>query len=100
MTQADYFTVGSRSNAYLEIGRFIGGFDAYRRPMLDHLSLVKCKHWDGTIRLLAAQAASRLAALDAPYVLDHMLPMLITKTLSPDLKVSPACKGMHVEACM
>ena len=97
VTRADYFTVGSRPNAYLDIGRYIGTFDAYRRPMLDHLSNVKSKHWDVPIRLLAAQAAARLAPLDSPYILETVLPMLFTKTLSPDLKARHGSTHMIAE---
>ena len=97
VTRADYFTVGSRPFAYLEIGEYLGGFDAYRRSMLEHLSTVKYKHWDNTIRLLASQAVSRLAPLDEPYVLETLIPFLVGKTLSQDLKARHGATHMLAE---
>jgi len=32
--KADYFAVGSRSNAYLSVGPYLAGFEEYRRPLL------------------------------------------------------------------
>ena len=58
MRRASAWQVGSRPNAYLAIGEYLGGFDAYRRPLLEHLSSVKFKHWDVSIRLLAAQVTA------------------------------------------
>jgi hypothetical protein len=100
VTKADYFSVGSRPNAYLTIGTYLGGFDAYRGPLLDHLATVKFKHWDPHIRLLAAQAAACLAPLDAPYVLDTLFPTLYDKTLSPDLKARHGATHMIAEALL
>ena len=100
VTKADYFSVGSRPNAYLTIGTYLGGFDAYRCPLLDHLATVKFKHWDPHIRLLAAQAAACLAPLDAPYVLDTLFPTLYDKTLSPDLKARHGATHMIAEALL
>ena len=37
LTTADYFAVGSRQNAYLNISVFIGQFAEYSRDLLDHL---------------------------------------------------------------
>ena len=100
VTRADYFTVGSRPNAYLHIGSFLGTFDAYRVPLLEHLATVKFKHWDAPLRLLAAQAASRLAPLDEAYTLETMVPFLITKTLSADLKARHGATHMLAEVLL
>ena len=100
VTRADYFSVGSRPNAYLEIGRYIGSFDEYRLPLLIHLSTVKFKHWDVQLRLLAAQSAARLTPFDREYTLDAMLPFLIGKTLSPDLKSRHGATHMLAECLL
>ena len=97
VTKADYFSVGSRSNAYLEIGEYLGDFDAYRRPLLEHLYTIKYKHWDPSIRLLAAQAVSRLAPKDEAYVIETLIPFLVGKTLAQDLKARHGATHMLAE---
>ena len=34
--KADYYAVGSRSNAYLGVGSYLASFEEYRRPLLLH----------------------------------------------------------------
>ena len=68
--------------------------------MLEHLSTIKYKHWDVAIRSLSAQAAARLAPLDRAYCLETMIPQLITKTLSPDLKARHGATIMIAEVLL
>ena len=100
VTRADYYSVGSRPNAFLRIGAYLGGFDTYRTPMLKHLSTVKFKHWDNTIRLLSAQAAARLAPLDPTYTWETMMPWLYGKSLSADLKARHGATHMIAECVL
>lgn len=37
LTAADYFTLGNRTNAYLNISVYIARFPTYRRAIIDHL---------------------------------------------------------------
>ena len=60
VTRTDYFAVGSRPNAYLSVASWLGCFPEYRMPLLEHLLHVKSRHWEESLRLLAAQAAGRL----------------------------------------
>jgi hypothetical protein len=76
------------------------GFDEYRRPLLEHLSTVKVKHWDVPIRLLAAHAVAKLAPLDRAYTLETMVPFLIGETLSPDLKARHGATHMLAESVL
>mmetsp|Transcript_38820 Transcript_38820/g.128533 ORF Transcript_38820/g.128533 Transcript_38820/m.128533 type:complete len:122 (-) Transcript_38820:72-437(-) len=58
VTRADYFALGSRPNAYLRVAPFLASLEEYRPMLLRHLLEVKSRHWDESVRLLAAQAAS------------------------------------------
>lgn len=64
VTAADYFSLGNRTNAYLNVSFYIAQyvhvvgkrdiadsvlvcrFSEYTRHLIDHLSFVKCKHWE------------------------------------------------------
>ena len=47
LTTADYFAVGTRSNAYLNLSVYVAQFPEYTRPLIDHLVHQKLGHWDG-----------------------------------------------------
>lgn len=85
LTAADFFTLGNRSNAYLEISCFVAKFDKYRHAVIDHVATVKLFHWDVTIRELAALALHRLTHLEPEYMLSNVLPSLLPFTTSADL---------------
>ncbi|XP_014442175.1 tubulin-specific chaperone D [Tupaia chinensis] len=85
LTTADYFAVGNRSNCYLVISVFIAGFPEYTKPMIDHLVTMKINHWDGAIRELSAKALHNLTQQAPDYSATHVLPRLLSMTLSPDL---------------
>ena len=46
LTTADYFAVGSCSNAYLNLSVFVAQYSEYTRPLIDHLVKYKLSHWD------------------------------------------------------
>ena len=83
---ADYFALGSRANAYVEVADFVCGFDEYRRPMLEHLLDVKLAHWERATRELAGKALRRIARRDPAWTRDVALPALLTRALSPSLE--------------
>jgi len=87
LTTADYFTLGVRSNAYLQISAFIAQFEHYRKPLIRHLVDKKLAHWDLDLRTLAADALHVLCSSDPSYMANTVLPELIPKTLSPDMLV-------------
>ena len=92
LTKADYFTLGNRNNAYLEIGPFVASFSLYRRALIDHLADVKIIHWDPSLRALAAGALGRFALLDPSYMIDVVLPNMVEKTLDrTDLLIRHGC---------
>lgn len=54
VTAADYFSVGMRNNAYLEVSVFIAQYKEYDVLLIKHLLEKKVVHWDTSIRELAA----------------------------------------------
>lgn len=54
LTEADYFTLSNRVNAYLNVSCFVGQFPEYLESMLEHLAFEKLQHCDVAIRVLAS----------------------------------------------
>jgi len=84
-TTADYFALGNRQNAYLQISGFISKFPEYGRHMIDHLVDFKTKHWDISIRDLTARALAYQVHCDPKYMHDAVIPTLVPLTLTRDL---------------
>lgn len=87
LTAADYFSIGNRSDAYLDIALEIAKFDEYQKPIIDHLSNVKLNHWDIEIRSLASRSLARISHLNAHYCSKEILPKLLEQSFSDDLAV-------------
>ncbi|CAM9634190.1 unnamed protein product, partial [Ectocarpus sp. 8 AP-2014] len=85
ITAADYFSLGNRLQAYLNIGKTVAAFDRYRHHIVDTLRLDKLKHWDPELRRLSALALGRIASLEPAYAAETVLPAALGDTLSPDL---------------
>jgi hypothetical protein len=77
LTEADYFTLSNRVNAFLNVSCFVGQFKEYLPGMLHHLAFVQLKHWEPAMRELASQALSVLSVFDPKYVVDNILSVLI-----------------------
>uniref|UniRef100_A0A9J2PD52 Tubulin-specific chaperone D n=1 Tax=Ascaris lumbricoides TaxID=6252 RepID=A0A9J2PD52_ASCLU len=73
LTLIDYFAVGMRRHAYLEVSVEVAKYSLYSRPLIEHLADYKVTHWSEDIRVLAAEALRRLSALDASAVLEQVL---------------------------
>jgi hypothetical protein len=58
ITEADYFTLAIRNNAYMKIGLFVAHYKEYFEAFVDHLSEVKLFHSDIEIRKLSAATLS------------------------------------------
>ncbi|CAN0547341.1 unnamed protein product, partial [Ectocarpus sp. 12 AP-2014] len=85
ITAADYFSLGNRQQAYLDIGKTVAAFDRYRSHIVDTLRLDKLKHWDPELRRLSALALGRIASIEPAYAAETVLPAALGDTLSPDL---------------
>lgn len=77
ITKADYFSVGNRSRAFLEVALDISQYSGYRLYMINHLVDITLMHWDRNMRELASQALANLARADVDYVLHTCLPKLV-----------------------
>lgn len=54
LTEADYFTLSNRVNAFLNVSCFVGQFDEYLEGMLNHLAFIQLRHWETAMRELSA----------------------------------------------
>ena len=81
LTAADYFTLGNRRSAYLNISVHVASFPGYGKALADHLVEVKLQHWDADLRALAAGS---LAAIASRVDVMPSLKLLLPRTLSPN----------------
>lgn len=87
LTAADYFTLGNRTTAYLEVAPFVSMHAEYRYAFIGHLLDVKLRHWDVSVRELAAQSLAALAPQDPRYMAETVFPSLLPLALDSDLLV-------------
>lgn len=80
VTAADYFSVGMRNNAYLEVSIFIAQYKEYDKLLIKHLLEKKIVHWDTSIRELAAMALGRLVKLKPSTAKESIFPELLLLT--------------------
>jgi len=85
LTAADYFTLGVRKNAFLNISVFVAQFDAYCHPLIEHLVERKVSHWDLALRELSADSLHNLTPSDPTFMAGTILRGLLPKALSPDM---------------
>eukprot|EP00899_Mesostigma_viride_P006535 jgi/Mesvir1/15883/Mv02791-RA.1 len=85
LTAADFFTLGARRHAYLQVAPFIGSFDEYRPALAEHLLHTKLMHWEKALRELAAEALAALVPFDVPFFAGPAMSTLLGRTLSEDL---------------
>ncbi|KAK7066938.1 hypothetical protein SK128_026750 [Halocaridina rubra] len=89
LTTVDYFAVGNRSNAFLNLSVTVGKYPEYTYALIDHLVEKKVSHWDSAIRELAAKALHNLTPL-AP---EHMSKTIIRRLLIDS--TGPVLVGRH-----
>ncbi|CAH2292057.1 tubulin-specific chaperone D [Pelobates cultripes] len=85
VTTADYFSVGSRANCYLNISVYVAGFPEYSKSMIDHLVEMKINHWDSVIRELSTKALHNLTPIAPDYMRSDVLPRLLPLATGSDL---------------
>ena len=86
-TMTDFYSVGLRTNTYLNISDFIAQFEEYRKPLIDHLVERKVNHWDSAIRELTAKALHKLCFRSPQYMSEVVLAQLFAKTASIDVNM-------------
>ena len=82
LTEADYFTLSNRVNAYLNVSCYVGQFSEYWLHMLKYLAEVQLKHWEASMRQLAAQSLSVLSVFNPEGTINEILPKLIDNIFS------------------
>lgn len=87
LTEADYFTLGPVSNAYLSVGPFVASFPAYYKAIVEHLVLNRLQHTDPNIRGYAAGALALISPLDVDYIINHTVGQLLAGVYSNSLEV-------------
>lgn len=87
LTEADYFTLSNRQNAYLNVARFVGQYEEYYESMIMHLVDYKLCHWENNLRELAAQALSLLVPFNPPLIVQKIVPLLCKRAVDKTLVV-------------
>lgn len=77
LTEADYFTLSNRINAYLNVSCFVGQFEEYLESMMSHLAFVQLRHWEPAMRILAAQALAVLSVFNPELTVNKILMPLV-----------------------
>nr|CDS28117.2 tubulin specific chaperone D [Hymenolepis microstoma] len=85
ITTVDYFAVGNISNCYLNLSKFVAGFDGYASSIVEHLAFSRLGHWDENIRDMAARALNILASLTPEQMKMSILPQLFEHLGGNDL---------------
>ncbi|KAI8340643.1 tubulin folding cofactor D C terminal-domain-containing protein [Chlamydoabsidia padenii] len=97
---ADYFSLGNRTNSFLQVATDIAKFEDYRYHLIDHLVAVTSKHWDKSMRVLASKSLYQLVPLDPIYFMDQVLPSLIPLSTSKDMIISHGALLSLGEICL
>jgi hypothetical protein len=87
LTEADYFTLSNRVNAYLNVSCFVAQFPEYFESMVNHLAFIKLRHWEPAIRELAAQSLAAISPFNPDLVINKVLPKLIEACVDKALHV-------------
>jgi len=87
LTEADYFTLSNRVNAYINVSCFVAQYPEYFPSMVQHLAFIKLRHWEPAIRELAAQSLASISSFNPAYVIQEVLPKLVEACLDKALHV-------------
>ncbi|XP_037025535.1 tubulin-specific chaperone D [Bradysia coprophila] len=87
LTAADFFSVGLRTNSFLNISDYIAQYDEYTTSLIDHLFEKKIGHWDTAVREITAKALYKLTKRAPQYMSTHILPSIFGKTTSIDVNL-------------
>lgn len=87
LTEADYFTLSNRTNAYLNVSCFIAQYPEYYESLIDHLVNTKMQHWEEEIRHLAGKALSVLCIFNPQLIIDKYLPIIYENCFNKALHI-------------
>ncbi|KAI8577490.1 hypothetical protein K450DRAFT_212781 [Umbelopsis ramanniana AG] len=85
---ANYYSLGNRNQAFLDISVEIARFEPYRDPLIEHLVKISVRHWDKQMRCLASQTLHKLVSIAPRHFIEVVLPQLIPDTTSLDQNIS------------
>lgn len=85
LTTCDYFAVGLRKNAYLQLSLFVAQYEEYRPHLIQHLVERKTVHWDTVIRQLTSQALHQMTFLDPGNMKIILLMNILPRCTNPEL---------------
>ena len=85
ITEADYFSLAIRNNAYMRVSIFVGHYPEYFESFVDHLAEIKLFHSDMEIRKLTAATLALLTCVRPEYFISQIIPKLIDGVTSPNL---------------
>ena len=84
VTVADYFALGTRHSAFTTVSVEVARTACYLDPLLDHVMQVKIRHWDASVRELAAQTIARLSRDKPQWMIEEAMPQLLNWVLDKD----------------
>lgn len=87
MTEADYFTLGLRNNAYLNVGLYIANYEFYFKSIIEHLSFVKLRHWELDIRRLSAATLALMTSLNPSFMVNDILKGLLLYSFNDNVNI-------------
>nr|CAD7439354.1 unnamed protein product [Timema bartmani] len=87
VNKADYLAVGVRSNAFLKVSKFVGQFEEYTLPLINHLVGNKVGHWDPELRILASKALNNLTEYAPQYMANTVVVQLLEFTSNMELNI-------------
>lgn len=87
LTEADYFTLSNRVNAFLNVSCFVGQYSEYLEGMLNHLAFTQLRHWEPALRELSAQSLSVLSVFNPDLIIGKILPKLIELVFNNALNI-------------
>lgn len=87
LTLADYFTLSTRTQAYLVVTPSVAAYQFYKQHLIDHLLNVKLRHWDITLRQLTAETLGKLVLVDTEFFSTAAIDALIPRCLDSVLEV-------------
>eukprot|EP00892_Ulva_mutabilis_P007185 jgi/Ulvmu1/4839/UM020_0125.1 len=96
IADADYFTLGSRSQAYLKVAPSIAMLPQYLVPLFEHVMHNKLPSWDPAVRELAAEALAQLVSVDPQFAAEQVMTRILPSCLSKENIELPhgACLAM------
>lgn len=80
----------SHAQAYLVVAPYLAGFPEYGPALREALLRRQLRHWERSLRELAAAALGVLVPTDPAWALDLALPQLRLWSLAPVLEVQPS----------